>query len=174
MRQELEVSAAAVEAVLERSLVVAVQGACEISKVCNRFFTMGQGAGSRVGTRWFQAMGQLDSSYGSTGFKLYKPHLVLQHEAVLGVERRGEDRRDAVVLRRGVHVQPVVRGGRRLHHRGHACSFMSWCRVWFVSACTSFNTRACTSFNTRRRKKITMAVIAACGRGHLCFIFNEI
>jgi hypothetical protein len=42
------------------------------SKVCNRFFTMGQGAGSRVGTRRFQAMGQLNST-GSTEFNLYSP-----------------------------------------------------------------------------------------------------
>jgi hypothetical protein len=26
--------------------------------VCNRFFTVGQGAGSKVGTRRFQALGQ--------------------------------------------------------------------------------------------------------------------
>jgi hypothetical protein len=32
------------------------------SKVCNRFFAVGQGAGSRVGTRQFQATGQLDST----------------------------------------------------------------------------------------------------------------
>jgi hypothetical protein len=31
----------------------------EDSKVCNRFFAMGQGAGSRVATRRFQAVGQL-------------------------------------------------------------------------------------------------------------------
>jgi hypothetical protein len=30
------------------------------SKVCNRFFAMGQGAGSRDGTGRFQAVGQLD------------------------------------------------------------------------------------------------------------------
>jgi hypothetical protein len=32
------------------------------SKVCNRFFTMGQGAGSRIANRRFQAMGELHSS----------------------------------------------------------------------------------------------------------------
>jgi hypothetical protein len=36
------------------------------SRVCNRIFTMGQGAGSRVGTGRFQAMGH-------TGFNLYSP-----------------------------------------------------------------------------------------------------
>jgi hypothetical protein len=38
------------------------QVAFEISKVCNRVFTMGQGAGLRVATRRFQAMGQTELS----------------------------------------------------------------------------------------------------------------
>jgi hypothetical protein len=33
--------------------------ACERLKVCARFFTMGQGAGSRGGSGWLQALGQL-------------------------------------------------------------------------------------------------------------------
>jgi hypothetical protein len=41
---------------------VAAQVAFGKAKVCNRFFTMEQGAGSRVGTGRFQAMGQLHSS----------------------------------------------------------------------------------------------------------------
>jgi hypothetical protein len=47
-------------------LDAAVQVECEKSKVCNRFFTMGQGAVSRVGAGRFQAMGQ-------TAFNVYSP-----------------------------------------------------------------------------------------------------
>jgi hypothetical protein len=42
------------------------------SNVCNRVFTMGQGAGSRIETRRFQAMGQ-------TALDLYSPHHVVDH-----------------------------------------------------------------------------------------------
>jgi hypothetical protein len=61
--------------------VVAVQVAREKSKVCNRFFTMGQGAGSRVATGRLQAMGQLDST--STA-----PHHVARERRVDRDQRR--------------------------------------------------------------------------------------
>jgi hypothetical protein len=43
-----------------------------ILKVCDRFFTVGQGAGSRVGARRFQAVGQLPSRMEPGGFKLFR------------------------------------------------------------------------------------------------------
>ena len=46
--------------------------------------------------------------------------LVLQHETIRGIEGGGEGRRHAVVHRRRVHVQTVIRRGGSLDHRGRA------------------------------------------------------
>jgi hypothetical protein len=61
-RQEVYLRREARVARLGARLDVAVHVAFGKGKVRNRFFTMGQGAGSSVETGRFQAMGQLDST----------------------------------------------------------------------------------------------------------------
>jgi hypothetical protein len=101
-------------------VITPVQVAFGKSKVCIRLFTMGQGAGSRVGTRRFQAMGQ-------NGFNLYSPHLFFG-EPHAGVPRRGSRRLGllqraaqllaARVIRSRVIRQVLLRGDHQLLHCG--------------------------------------------------------
>jgi hypothetical protein len=68
------------------------QVAFEKGKVCNLFFTMGRGAGSRVGTGRFQAMGQLCIHGSTMNSQLAQPHRAGPRRAGARTRTRSRDR----------------------------------------------------------------------------------
>jgi hypothetical protein len=128
------------------------------SKVCNRFFAMGQGAGSSVEARRFQAMGQLDQSCTA-------PHLAEQlHALLLHVVPHGERlvelvqkllavpvqvERESITLKPGYHISGLSLKPGAVKLRFGSTAFNLYSPTSFCSMAASLNSSISSAIPTR-------------------------